>query len=43
MPANSSLITITANGVTKHYVRLWNGLIEPYIPLSERKKQSGCW
>ncbi len=43
MPANASLITITANGVTRYYIRLWNGLIESYVPPSERKKSTGEW
>lgn len=43
MPAGASIIALTTNGITKYYVRLWNGLIEPYIPPAERKKCTGEW
>ena len=43
MPAGASIIALTTNGVTKYYIRLWNGLIEPYIPPSERRKCTGEW
>jgi hypothetical protein len=43
MPANSSVITVTANGVTKYYLRLPNGLIEPFVRPSDRKKNAGEW
>lgn len=43
MPANSSVIAITANGVTTYYLRLPNGLIEPYVRPSERKQSGGEW
>lgn len=42
MPANASLIRVTANGVTKYYVRLWNGIVESYTPPS-KSKTGGEW
>jgi hypothetical protein len=26
------MFTITTNGVTKYYIRLWNGVVEPWAP-----------
>ena len=42
MPANATLIRVTANGVTKLYVRLWNGVVEAYSP-PVKSKTGGEW
>lgn len=42
MPANASIIRITTNGVTKLYIRLWNGVVEAYEP-RRKSRDGGEW
>ena len=42
MPADASLFSITTNGVTKYYLRLWNGVVEAYEP-RRKSSEGGEW